>query len=80
MPEELRFTDAPVHILAGELDDWVPAAACEELVKIANNSGNNLDNLIVLIIFFINNYGKQHNVGILFLLNLHPFLNKFQLF
>ncbi len=43
IPEELRFTNAPVHILAGELDDWVPAAACEELVKVANNSGNNID-------------------------------------
>ena len=43
MPEELRFTNAPVHILAGELDDWVPAAACEELVKVVNNSGYNIN-------------------------------------
>ena len=43
VPEELRFTNAPVHILAGELDDWVPALACQELVKVANNSGNNID-------------------------------------
>ena len=39
IPDELRFTNAPVHILAGEIDDWVPAAACEELVEAANNSG-----------------------------------------
>ena len=38
IPDELRFTEAPVHILAGELDDWVPAAACEELVDIANDA------------------------------------------
>ena len=39
VPEEIRFTGAPIHILAGELDDWVPAAACEELVDLAKNSG-----------------------------------------
>ena len=39
IPEELRFTNAPVHILAGEIDDWVPAAACEELIEAANISG-----------------------------------------
>ena len=39
IPEELRFTNAPLHILAGEIDDWVPAAACEEFVEAANISG-----------------------------------------
>ena len=39
IPYELRFTNAPLHILAGELDDWVPAATCEELVEAANISG-----------------------------------------
>ena len=43
MPDELRFNDVPIHILAGELDDWVPAAACEELVEAANNSGYDID-------------------------------------
>ena len=43
MPDELIFNDVPIHILAGELDDWVPAAACEELVHAANIAGNNLD-------------------------------------
>ena len=27
-PEDLRFTDSPMHIMIGALDDWVPAAAC----------------------------------------------------
>ena len=39
MPEEIRVTNAPVHILAGELDDWVPAAACEEMIKAADIAG-----------------------------------------
>jgi len=39
IPDDLRFTNAPVHILVGEIDDWVPAAACEELVEAANISG-----------------------------------------
>ena len=43
MPDELRFNDVPIHILAGELDDWVPAVACEELVEAANNSGYDID-------------------------------------
>ena len=39
MPEELRFNDVPIHILAGELDDWVPAAACQEIVEAADIVG-----------------------------------------
>ena len=41
-PEVLRFTDAPIHIMIGALDDWVPAAACEELVPKIKNSGANI--------------------------------------
>ena len=36
IPSELRFTNKPVHILAGELDDWVPSDACNELTEAAN--------------------------------------------
>ena len=32
-PEELEFTGAPIHILIGELDDWVPAAPCVEMIE-----------------------------------------------
>ena len=39
IPDELQFTKAPVHILAGELDDWVPSSACEELVDAAHVAG-----------------------------------------
>ena len=42
MPDDLIFTNAPVHILAGELDDWVPAAACEELVLAAKNVNHDI--------------------------------------
>ena len=34
-PENLSFTDAPVHILIGEIDDWTPASACLSLVESA---------------------------------------------
>ena len=30
--EVVEFSDVPIHILIGELDNWVPAAACEDLV------------------------------------------------
>ena len=33
------FTDAAIHILAGELDDWVPADACVDLISEMQASG-----------------------------------------
>lgn len=39
VPELLDFTDDPIHILIGELDDWTPAAACEELVSVMEANG-----------------------------------------
>ena len=32
-PKELEFTGAPIHILIGELDNWVPAAPCVEMIE-----------------------------------------------
>lgn len=43
IPDDLTFSDSPIHILAGELDDWVPAAACEELIEAANNAGYTIE-------------------------------------
>ena len=37
------FTDAPIHILAGELDDWVPADACVDLISEMQASGADAD-------------------------------------
>ena len=31
-PQELGFTDAPMHILIGAADNWTPAASCQKLV------------------------------------------------
>ena len=42
VPESLEFTDAPMHILIGELDNWTPAAACEELVPEMLGNGANI--------------------------------------
>lgn len=33
------FTGAPIHILTGDLDDWVPAAACTTLVSDLRRNG-----------------------------------------
>ncbi len=43
--ENMRFSTAPIHILIGELDNWVPAAACTELIDKMHASGlpNNID-------------------------------------
>ena len=31
--ENLEFSDSPIHILIGELDDWTPSAPCIDLVN-----------------------------------------------
>ena len=36
-PQNLSFTDVPIHILIGEDDNWVPADACVEMVKLMND-------------------------------------------
>ena len=39
---ELEFTDAPIHILIGELDTWTPASACEALVADMSETKDNI--------------------------------------
>jgi len=42
-PENVEFSDSPIHILIGELDNWTPAEPCEKFVrKLDNNSNINL--------------------------------------
>lgn len=43
--ENMQFSTAPIHILMGELDNWVPAAACTELIDKIYDSGlpHNID-------------------------------------
>jgi len=38
-PENHEFTDAPIHILIGELDTWVPAEPCRELIQFLKEEG-----------------------------------------
>ena len=42
-PTELSFSDAPIHILIGEDDDWTPASACISLVEAAKKIRKNID-------------------------------------
>ena len=39
-PENTDFTDSPIHILIGALDDWTPADPCNTFVKKINKKGN----------------------------------------
>ena len=39
-PETIDFTDAPIQILIGELDDWVSAEACSDIIEDINNDGS----------------------------------------
>ena len=39
-PENLAFTQAPIHILIGEKDNWTPAAPCSNLVKKLDGKAN----------------------------------------
>ena len=36
-PENTDFTEAPIHILIGEIDNWTPAKPCTEFVKKINS-------------------------------------------
>lgn len=38
--EALEFTQAPIHILIGEIDEWTPAPPCRELVEQLAKSTN----------------------------------------
>ena len=41
-PEILDFTDSPIHILIGELDDWTPAEPCVDLVDKMQTLGTDI--------------------------------------
>ena len=43
VPKNLSFSDSPIHILIGELDNWVPAKACEELVDTLSKESVNIN-------------------------------------
>ena len=40
-PSILEFTDSPMHILIGEIDEWTPADACLELTSFLKENGIN---------------------------------------
>ena len=42
-PYSLNFTDSPIHLLVGELDDWVPAKACVDLSEKMRYNGTNIE-------------------------------------
>ena len=39
-PENLAFTQEPIHILIGEKDNWTPAAPCSNLIKKLDGKAN----------------------------------------
>ena len=39
-PEDIEFTQAPIHILSGEVDNWTPAAPCFNLVEKLSDKSN----------------------------------------
>ena len=39
-PENTDFTDSPIHILIGELDNWTPAEPCINFVKKISKNSN----------------------------------------
>ena len=39
----IRFSPAPIHILIGEMDDWVTASACEDLVSDLQDEDVNIE-------------------------------------
>ena len=45
-PDNMNFSDSPIHIIIGELDNWTPASACENLV---NKVGKNKKNINITV-------------------------------
>ena len=39
-PENLEFTDSPIHILIGEIDNWTPAEPCNYFVNKISKTAN----------------------------------------
>ena len=39
-PENIEFSQSPMHILIGELDNWTPSQPCYELVEKLKNKAN----------------------------------------
>lgn len=39
-PENIEFSDSPIHILIGDLDNWTPAKPCSDLVNKLNKKSN----------------------------------------
>ena len=39
-PENIEFSQSPIHILIGELDNWTPSQPCYELVEKLKNNAN----------------------------------------
>ena len=42
-PSILDFTDSPIHILIGEIDEWTPSQPCLELVDLLDDNGTDID-------------------------------------
>jgi dienelactone hydrolase len=42
-PSILDFTDSPIHILIGEIDEWTPSEPCLELVSLLDDNGADID-------------------------------------
>ena len=42
-PSILEFTDSPIHIQIGELDEWTPAEPCIDLVELMQDNGIDID-------------------------------------
>ena len=48
-PRKMDFVKTPIHILIGELDDWTPASACEDLINDLHKTSDEYDNINITI-------------------------------
>ena len=42
-PDNMAITDSPLHILIGEIDNWVPASPCFDMISSLKMDGYNAD-------------------------------------
>ena len=68
-PEIMEFTNAPIHILIGELDNWVPAQPCVELVNDMRKLGYKGD----ITVYPDSHHSFDRDQGIMLLENAYSF-------
>lgn len=68
-PDNIEFTDAPIHIQIGAIDNWTPADACEYFVSESKKSKDNID----ITVYENSHHGFDSEEDIIFIEHAYSF-------